>query len=74
MTCVDREKFMTMGKLEAIFGELDIDGNNMISLDELNQFLGNSAVVDKEALTEAFAAVDPQRRGEISFGQFKLLI
>ena len=47
MTCVDREKFMTMGKLEAIFGELDIDGNNMISLDELNQFLGNSAVVDK---------------------------
>ena len=36
MTCVDREKFMTIEKLEAIFNELDLDGNQMISLDELN--------------------------------------
>lgn len=74
MTCVDREKFLTLEKLEAIFGELDVDGSHTISLEELSQFLGNSDHVDKEALAEAFANVDPKGKGEISFGQFKLLI
>lgn len=40
MTCVNREKFLTMERLEAVFNELDVDKNQMVSLDELNQFLG----------------------------------
>jgi len=36
LTCVNREKFMTMERLEAIFSELDVDGNNLVSLEELN--------------------------------------
>ena len=47
-----------MTKLEAVFNELDIDKNNMISLNELNQFLGSSEHMDKEVLAEAFASVD----------------
>ena len=59
MTCVNREKFLTMERLEAVFNELDVDKNQRISLDELNQFLGSSEHMDKEALAEAFAQVDP---------------
>lgn len=59
MTCVNREKFLTMERLEAVFNELDVDKNQRISLNELNQFLGSSEHMDKEALAEAFAQVDP---------------
>ena len=58
LTCVNTEKFQTVTKLEAVFNELDIDKNNMISLNELNQFLGSSEHMDKEVLAEAFASVD----------------
>ena len=74
MTCVDKEKFLTHQKLESIFNELDVDKNHKVSLDELNQFLGNSEHLDKEALAEAFNEVDPQGVGEITFDQFKKLI
>ena len=59
LTCVNREKFLTMERLEAVFNELDVDKNQKISLNELNQFLGSSEHMDKEALGEAFAQVDP---------------
>lgn len=71
LTCVNREKFLTIEKLEAIFNELDVDGNHQVSLDELTAFLGQSEHMDKEALAQAFARVDPEGRGEISFIQFK---
>ena len=74
MTCVNREKFLTMERLEAVFNELDVDKNQKISLSELNQFLGASEHMDKQALVEAFHQVDPQNTGEITFSQFKQLI
>ena len=74
LTCIDREKFMTLERLEAIFNELDVDGNHEISLEELNQFLGASDHVDKDMLMEAFQQVDPENKGEISFDQFKMLL
>ena len=40
LTCVDRDKFLSMDKLEAVFSELDVDGNNMISFEEIKAFLG----------------------------------
>ena len=74
MTCVNREKFLTLDRLEAVFNELDVNRSQSISLAELNQFLCGSEHMDKEALAEAFAQVDPQGSGEISFSQFKMLI
>ena len=62
LTCVNREKFLTMERLEAVFNELDIDKNHHISLNELNQFLGSSEHMDKEALAEAFAQVDQRNQ------------
>ena len=70
LTCVNTETLQTHAKLEAVFNELDIDKNHRISLDELNQFLGSSEHMDKEALAEAFAQVDPGNTGEITFSQF----
>jgi Ca2+-binding EF-hand superfamily protein len=59
MTCVDREKFMTLEKLEALFSELDTDGNHMISFEEIKQILGNADErISVEALHEAFMEVD----------------
>lgn len=40
MTCVDRDKFLSLDKLEAVFSELDVDHNNMISFAEMKTFLG----------------------------------
>jgi len=74
MTAVDREKFLTIERLEALFNEMDVDGNNKVSLEELNYFLGQSEHMDHEALEAAFKSVDPDGVGEISFGQFKVLI
>jgi calcium-dependent protein kinase len=74
MTAVDREKFLTIERLEALFNEMDVDGNNKVSLEELNYFLGQSEHMDHEALKAAFESVDPEGVGEISFGQFKVLI
>ena len=48
MVCVNQEKFTTHQNLERVFQELDVDKNEHISLDELNQFLGQSDHVDKE--------------------------
>lgn len=42
LTCVDREKFMTLERLEALFNELDVDGNHMISFEEIKLFLGSA--------------------------------
>ncbi len=42
MTSVNREKFLTMEKLEGIFNEIDIDHNHMLTFDELNSFFGRS--------------------------------
>ena len=50
MTSVNQEKFLTIQRLESIFNEIDIDKNHRVSLDELNQFLGNSEHLDKEEL------------------------
>lgn len=75
MTAVNREKFLTIERLEALFNEMDIDGNNMVSLEELKYFLGQSeAMMENESLEQAFASVDPEGKGEISFDQFKVLI
>jgi len=74
LTSVDKQKFLTLTRLEAIFNELDVDGNQMLSLDEINHFLGQSPHMDKESLAKAFEAVDPHGVGEISFEQFKDLI
>ena len=46
----------------------------MISIDELNMFLGQSEHLDKDQLRAAFDEVDPQRLGEINFPQFQQLI
>ena len=70
MTCVNTEKFQTHAKLESIFNEMDVDHNHRISLNELNQFLGSSEHMDKGALEQAFAQVDPSNTGEITFPQF----
>lgn len=60
MTTVDRAKFITMDKLEALFAELDIDGNQKISFEEIKQMFGASEErIPIEALEEAFAEVDP---------------
>jgi Ca2+-binding EF-hand superfamily protein len=75
MTCVDRAKFMTLEKVEALFSELDTDGNQMISFDEIKQILGQADErISLEALKEAFMEVDTNRNGEISFTQFKQFI
>ena len=74
MVCVNQEKFLTQQRLEQIFQELDIDKNHRISLDELNQFLGQSPHMDKEQLELAFQEVDPMNSGEIDFNQFQKLI
>ena len=50
MTSVNQEKFLTIQRLESIFNEIDIDKNHRVSLDELNQFLGNSEHLDKDEL------------------------
>ena len=50
MTCVDHEKFLTLQRLEQIFAELDVDKNHMISLQELDAFLGRSEHLNKESL------------------------
>lgn len=74
MTAVNREKFLTIERLEALFNEMDVDNNNKVSLEELNYFLGQSEHMDQEALKDAFERVDPDGLGEISFPQFKILI
>lgn len=76
-TAVNREKFLTIDKLEGIFSELDADGNKMISLAELNVLLMAGENTDKETATmfsEAFAELDVERCGEITFNQFKELM
>lgn len=50
MTSVNRQKFLTMEKLENIFNEIDADGNNMLSFEELNSFLGRSEALPREEL------------------------
>jgi len=70
MVCVNQEKFLTHQRLESIFRELDVDKNQMISLEELNMFLGKSEHMDKDQLQAAFDEVDPHRSGEINFAQF----
>lgn len=42
MTAVNREKFLTHERIEAVFNEIDIDHNNAVSLDELMTFLNTS--------------------------------
>mmetsp|Transcript_44153 Transcript_44153/g.59853 ORF Transcript_44153/g.59853 Transcript_44153/m.59853 type:complete len:110 (+) Transcript_44153:1175-1504(+) len=42
MTAVNREKFLTQERIEAVFNEIDLDGNNAVSLDELMSFLNTS--------------------------------
>ena len=74
MTCVNNEKFLTIQRLESIFNEIDIDKNQRVSLEELNTFLGSSKHLDKEALAQAFEAVDMDGQGEIDFAQFQKLI
>ena len=74
LTAVNREKFLTIERLEALFNEMDIDGNNAVSLEELKYFLGQSENMDTQALEAAFESVDPEGVGEISFDQFKNLI
>lgn len=54
MTSVNREKFLTMEKLENIFSEIDVDGNHMLSFEELNSFLGRSEHLPTEELMKAF--------------------
>lgn len=54
MTSVNREKFLTMDKLENIFSEIDADGNHMLSIEELNSFLGRSEHLPSEELMQAF--------------------
>lgn len=55
--------------------ELDTDGNQMISFEEIKAVLGNAQdQVPLEALEDAFAEVDTQNRGEITFAQFKIFI
>jgi Ca2+-binding EF-hand superfamily protein len=46
MTAVNREKFLTIERLEALFNEMDVDHNNKVSLEELNYFLGQSEHMD----------------------------
>ena len=70
MVCVSQEKFLTQQRLESIFRELDVDKNQMISIEELNMFLGHTEHLDKDQLQAAFDEVDPERRGEINFPQF----
>ena len=54
MTSVNREKFLTMEKLENIFNEIDADRNHMLSFEELNSFLGRSEHLPTEELMQAF--------------------
>jgi len=54
MTSVNREKFLTIEKLENIFSEIDADGNHMLSFEELNSFLGRSEHLPSEELMQAF--------------------
>lgn len=42
MTAVNREKFLTHERIEAVFNEIDLDGNNAVSLEELMTFLNTS--------------------------------
>lgn len=42
MTAVNREKFLTHERIEAVFNEIDIDNNNAVSLEELMTFLNTS--------------------------------
>jgi calcium-dependent protein kinase len=77
MTALNRDKFLSSEKLEGIFSELDADGNNMISLDELNVILGASEETDSQTasmLAQAFADIDTKGNGEITFNQFKDLM
>jgi len=54
MTAVNREKFLSIEKLETIFQEIDVDGNNMLSFEEFNKFLGRSKHLPTEELMHAF--------------------
>ena len=74
LTTVNHEKFLTIQRLESIFNEIDLDKNHRISLEELSTFLGNSPHLDKKSLADAFAQVDSNNRGEISFEEFQVLI
>ena len=42
MTAVNRDNFMSVEKLEGIFSQLDTDGNNHLSMDELVVLMGSA--------------------------------
>lgn len=46
MTAVNREKFLTHERIEAVFNEIDINHNNAVSLEELMSFLNSSQQLD----------------------------
>mmetsp|Transcript_40336 Transcript_40336/g.38808 ORF Transcript_40336/g.38808 Transcript_40336/m.38808 type:complete len:104 (+) Transcript_40336:1277-1588(+) len=74
MTAVDRSKLMSNNKLEAAFNMFDKDGSKTISYDEIKGLLDVAKVIEEDSVKRAMKTVDSQRRGELSFNEFKTLL
>lgn len=71
---MDKRKLLSNEKLETAFNLFDKDGSGSISAAEVRDVLGGKKNIDDNVWNEIVVEVDGDGNGEISFGEFKIMM
>lgn len=68
---LEKENAVQVEKLKIAFEMFDIDGNGIITLDEIKEVLGTACDVDERVWKEIVREVDDNGDGVIEFKEFQ---
>lgn len=71
---MDKRKLLSNEKLETAFNLFDKDNSGSISANEIKDVLGVGKNIDEKVWNEIVLEVDGNGDGEISFGEFKIMM